>query len=112
MTVLSLTCLPAPEMVDRIPMFAGADKLVHAIMFGGVVAALVFDTCRRDPARLTSQRLIVYLLSAVMLGGITELIQATAAISRSGDIYDFIADCFGAIVACLTAPKVCRAIFL
>jgi len=106
-----LTCFPAPEVAKEIPVFPGADKLVHAIMFGGVVAALVFDTCRRTPDSLTRARTIVFLVISVVLGGAIEIVQAVADVSRSGDFYDFVADCIGAYVAFLTAPGVCRAIF-
>ncbi len=106
-----LTCFPAPEVAKEIPVFQGADKLVHAIMFGGVVAALVFDTCRRAPDSLTRAHTIVFFVIAVILGVATEIVQAVADVSRSGDFYDFLADCIGAYVAFLIAPGVCRAIF-
>lgn len=109
--VVMLTCFPVPEMVMKAPSFLGADKIVHAIMFYGVVSALVFDVCRKSPSGLSTGMLAAFLAGALVLGGITELVQAFADINRSGDINDFIADSIGAFVGWLTSPRLCKAFF-
>lgn len=106
-----LTCFPVPEMVMKTPSFPGADKIVHAVMFYGVVSALIFDVCRKSPSRLSGSMLAAFLAGALVLGGITELVQAFADINRSGDIKDFMADLIGAFVGWLTAPRLCKAFF-
>lgn len=106
--VLLLTCLPVPEMAQQVPIFPGADKIVHAIMFFGVVSALVFDVERKNPEALTRGRKVAFLAAGIALGGGTELVQAFADINRSGDINDFIADVLGAYAGYLVAPALCR----
>lgn len=106
--VLLLTCLPAPEFVEKVPAFPGADKLVHAIMFGGVVGAFVFDVLRRDAEALNHKKMVAFLAFALALGALTEFVQSLEAVKRSGDVYDFIADAIGAYVAYLIAPGICR----
>lgn len=108
--VLYLTCFPDPVPTERIPLFPGADKLVHAIMFGGVASALMFD-CMRQRGTLPYSFRIAALAVAIAMGGITELIQGIDVIGRSCDIYDFIADCTGALIAFVSAPPVIRRIF-
>ena len=109
-TVLYLTCWPDPLPSEAIPLFPGADKLVHAIMFGGVVGALDFDYFRTHRDLPYSIRLII-LCSAGALGVVTELIQAMEIIGRSCDFYDFCADMTGGVIAFFAAPPVILALF-
>lgn len=108
--VLYLTCWPDPLPEKTIPVFPGADKLVHAIMFGGIVGALDFDYYRKCKQFQKSVRYIT-LIFAVALGGITELIQSIDSIGRSCDIFDFCADIMGALIAFYSAPPVIRSLF-
>lgn len=109
-TVIYLTCFPDPLHSARLPIFPHADKLVHAIMFGGVVAAFDFDYMR-SRRTLTSNAKLTILLSAILFGAATELVQHFADISRSGDLLDFIADCIGIMIAYVSAPPVIARIF-
>ncbi|MCM1519335.1 MAG: VanZ family protein [Lachnoclostridium sp.] len=95
--ILYLTLAPDPLGAEDIPAFPGADKVVHAIMFGTLSLIIALDRFmigRNDKA-------IVLIIIAVMVsiaGGIIEILQQASAIGRSGDIWDFAADTAGAFL--------------
>ena len=66
----------------------GADKLAHMAMYA-ILGSLVIWT--------TSVRKWRYLLFmfAFVLAGATEVIQDLFVLNRTGDVYDFIANCLG-----------------
>jgi VanZ family protein len=69
-------------------LFAGSDKLVHLVLF-----ALLAATARGrfGPAAPVLVAVAVYAVAS-------ELIQAALLDSRSGDVYDVLADLLGALV--------------
>lgn len=101
--VLYLTLFPKPLGGLRVPLFDGADKVVHFLMFFAMAAAYHFDYRKRskpvDEARLLGWLFII--LSAV--GGFIELAQWQMHMGRSGDWYDLLADIAGAFYGLLTA---------
>ncbi len=98
----------AQEMI----WFEGADKLVHAIMFGGVVSALMFDYKRGDCQRVLSVGTIVsFAIGGAVFGIADELAQQYLTVARSGEVLDFVADISGIILASLLAPPVINLIF-
>lgn len=110
LAVIYLTCWPNPLHTENIPIFPGADKIVHAIMFGGLVGALNFDYYRSRHILPVKTR-IIFLISSIVLGGITELVQSLDVVGRSCDVLDFCADAAGSVIAFFSAPPVVRAIF-
>lgn len=113
--ILWLTLAPQPLPEADLPLFPGADKVVHALMFGGLVFALVFD---RELWRLRRQRLsgklpqrklyiiVLFFLAASVFGGVIELIQEGMQAGRTGDAADFAADCAGAFLSALVSPAI------
>ena len=101
--VLYLTLAPRPLGGIRIPMFEGADKVVHFLMFFAMAVAYHYDYRKRpkatDEARLLGWLFV--LLSA--LGGFIELAQWKMAMGRSGDWFDLLADVMGAFYGLLMA---------
>lgn len=95
--VLYLTLAPRPFGSVRIPLFEGADKVVHFMMFFAMAFAYHFDFPRGkkpvDEARLMGW--IFVSLSA--FGGLIELAQWKMRMGRSGDWYDLLADIAGAV---------------
>lgn len=108
--VLYLTCWPDPLPSETIPIFPGADKLFHAIMFGGIVGALDFDYFRVHRVLPYSIKLC-FAFCAIALGAVTELIQSIEIIGRSCDFFDFCADIVGVLIAFFSAPPVIRSLF-
>lgn len=101
--VLYLTLAPRPFGSVRIPLFDGADKVVHFMMFFAMAFAYHFDFRRGkkpvDEARLMGW--IFVILSA--FGGLIELAQWKMRMGRSGDWYDLLADIAGAVYGIILA---------
>lgn len=93
-----------------VPLFPGADKLIHAIMFGGLAGAVAFDYQRVDRGsnRLTRRVMLTVCVACAVAGVLDEIAQATLTAERSGDILDWLADCAGIIVAFFAAPPAIR----
>ena len=101
LAVLYLTLVPRPLPDMDIPLFPGADKVVHAIMMMGVMLCLAFDYMRkkRNPQeKAPLVILLLFLIATIAFGGAIELLQGLMAMGRGEDVYDFIADAAGAII--------------
>lgn len=100
---------PTPDMDFN--LFAHADKLIHAVMFGGLTGAVFFD---RQRAHTTEPLTVAFKLKvcAVILVGaaLDEWAQNAITASRQGDLYDWLADALGIAVAYFTAPPAVRAV--
>jgi VanZ family protein len=86
-------------MLPEIPTFMNLlqpDKLIHIALFG-VYAILLVGTLRLNYAgsRFYNNINEITLFSGILLAGISELIQRYMVWGRSGNIYDFVADCLG-----------------
>lgn len=101
--VLYLTLAPRPFGSVRIPLFEGADKVVHFMMFFAMAFAYHFDFCRGkkpvDEARLMGWIFV----SLSVFGGLIELAQWKMRMGRSGDWYDLLADIAGAVYGIILA---------
>ena len=83
--ILYLTLLPKPFGDEELPLFAGADKVAHFMMF-------------RKPLNPTGALLTA--LCSTMLGALVEWLQYSMHLGRTGnDIYDVLANTLGAFVA-------------
>lgn len=114
---LTLAQDPVPELED-VTLFAGADKVVHYIMFGGLTGAFIFDYVRLRRARMQDActqkgRRLLKPASLVILGVVMmalawgdELAQGAMGLGRARDVYDFLADSAGIVTALLIAEPV------
>lgn len=112
--VLWLTLAPDPVPEDTIPVFPGADKIVHAIMMGGLTGVLIFDYKRATTARgeKIPVRAVVVICGIVLLFSIfDEFAQTFMALGRSGDVWDFVADAVGVCLAGFAAMPVVNWLF-
>ena len=99
--ILWLTLSPEPVGAADLPLFPGADKLVHAVLFGGFTLTLCFDFAKwRGGKRFISG---LYLCIAVIISSATgilrEILQRAMSLGRSFEIADIFADISGAIIA-------------
>lgn len=95
--VLYLTLAPRPFGSVRIPLFEGADKVVHFMMFLAMAFAYYFDF-RRGKKPVDEARLMGWIfVSLSAFGGLIELAQWKMRMGRSGDWYDLLADIAGAV---------------
>lgn len=98
-----LTLAPRPLGDNDLPLFPGADKLAHALMFGGLAFCILLDIRRRDDWKpLSCKSIATAILSAVLLGAFTEILQDAMHLGRGGDILDLAADSVGAILTALS----------
>ncbi len=101
--VLYLTLAPRPFGSVRIPLFEGADKVVHFMMFFAMAFAYHFDF-RRGKKPVDEARLMGWIfVSLSAFGGLIELAQCKMRMGRSGDWYDLLADIAGAVYGIILA---------
>jgi hypothetical protein len=111
--VLWLTLAPDPVPTEDIPLFPGADKLVHAIMMGGLTGAVMFDYERnglRRTSRLTPGRVWTIVICVGLFCAADEYAQSAMGLGRSTDFLDLLADWTGVAVAALITPPLLRRI--
>lgn len=101
--VLYMTLAPRPFGSVRIPLFEGADKVVHFMMFFAMAFAYHFDF-RRGKKPVDEARLMGWIfVSLSAFGGLIELAQWKMRMGRSGDWYDLLADIAGAVYGIILA---------
>ncbi|MDE6511910.1 MAG: VanZ family protein [Muribaculaceae bacterium] len=96
-----LTLAPHPLPDNDIPLFPGADKIAHALMFGGFTLCIILDWNRRHGWPSTIEKGDWYAPDfASAFGIVTELLQKEMHAGRSGDVWDLVADITGAFLVC------------
>ena len=96
-----LLCLPG-SAIPSAGVFStkGIDKVVHAILFGGIVLLWAFNLYfRRNDQQKWQQIIVLLTLFSIALGIGLEFLQRDYIPNRSFDGYDIIADSTGAILA-------------
>lgn len=101
--ILWLTLAPHPVGDTEIELFPGADKLIHAIMMGGLAFTALFDYARKGTWR-KSRKIKVAVASTVAIICIIfscadEWAQGVMELGRSTDPWDLVADIIGIILA-------------
>jgi VanZ family protein len=76
------------------------DKWVHATVFF-ILVYLLLRAFRKEgsPEFLKRHAVFIALLVSIFYGGILEILQEAVFSERSADLYDFIANSFGAVAA-------------
>ena len=100
--VLWLTLSPNPLPDNDVELFSGADKIVHALMMGGLTAVMIFDFRRRRPRRAHVVRAVDVVWIAIgltLFAAIDEWAQGAMGLGRTADILDFCADVIGIAIA-------------
>jgi len=94
--IAALSLLP-PQDLPKIPLFPGADKLVHFLMY------LVFSllSCWALRTEKHYYRLVFILLATIGWGMLMEFIQLKMHMGRSFSWYDVFANGFGVFVGIL-----------
>lgn len=101
-TILYLTLAPSPLGETEIELFEGADKVVHAIMFGTLTFVIDYDlwSCGK---KMTKLRFFIVAVGSIAFGGLTEILQGSMGLGRGEDFVDFLADCAGVALATISA---------
>ncbi|MBQ0021593.1 MAG: VanZ family protein [Bacteroidales bacterium] len=101
LAIIILSVMPFPEikMAQDIPL---ADKWVHFVMYGGLSLVVWFEMVRSENKsgikKAAMQLLLWGLVMPALLGGVLEFVQEYLTTTRSGDVWDFIADAIGAVL--------------
>lgn len=97
--ILWLTLSPDPLGDEDIPLFPGADKIVHAIMFGFLCVMILLDFQRKRGWHDVARRFILGAAAIATLLGISiEFAQLLMDMGRGFEIADMIADTAGAFL--------------
>ncbi len=111
LAILYLTLVPRPLPDNNIDI-PGLDKAVHAVMFGGLAFVACIDMAMRGRGRyafLPSRRAWGVAIAVAAFGGAVEIAQQSMGAGRSGDVWDFAADCAGVAIGILSATGALRA---
>lgn len=99
MAILWLTLASKPLGDNEIELFPNADKVAHAIMFGGFTFCILLDYIRRREWKKPTLKIeVISIIASISLGAITEILQQSMHAGRSGDALDLLADSVGAII--------------
>lgn len=98
LVVLYLTLFPDPFSGTKVPMFPGADKVVHFVMFFSVAACFYLDFGRTNMFSGKLKLGLFCFFIALVLGGFIEIMQFAMNLGRSGDVVDWAADAVGALI--------------
>lgn len=91
-----------PFEINQVRLFEGADKIIHALMYGFFVMVMIYESSKylyfEEPDFISYILLIMmsFLFSVSM-----ELLQEIMEIGRHMDIYDIIANLSGIIIGSL-----------
>lgn len=107
--VLYATLTADPMDGAELPLIPHIDKVIHAVMFGGLAGAAAFDWQRAHRDRTVAGRVMAVICAlCAVFGVLDEIAQATLTEVRSGDPLDFVADLTGIVVAYFAAPPAVR----
>jgi len=103
--ILLLTGLPG-SVFPTVKPIIGLDKLVHMLMYAGFVFASIWGY--REPFKERDgayRKKVVWIALAVGIayGALTEVMQETLIPTRTGSVYDWIADVIGCILGAIIA---------
>lgn len=109
--ILYATLTADPTAGAELPLVPYLDKLIHAVMFGGLAGAATFDWQRAHRAEPVGRRRMVVICCWCLLGGaLDEIAQGTLTEARTAEWADLLADAVGIAVAFFAAPPAMRAV--
>lgn len=104
LVILYATWVPRPIDPNTLPPIPGIDKLIHAIMMGGLAGAILFDRRRANRKLQFTNHVVARVCIGVMIfSAFDEFVQGMLPIGRPSDVLDLLADWGGAIIGCVLA---------
>ena len=94
-----------PQGIDTGLDFTYQDKVLHLVVFGGLVVLVERALSALLPTRRPSTRLWFALATACVVGGLLELWQALLP-SRQAELGDWLADAVGALLAAFVVWRI------
>lgn len=109
--IIYATWVPKPVDPEDIPPIPYIDKLIHAIMMGGLTGALAFDYKRQERRHMLTLKVMTVITAGVLLFGVVdEIVQGLLPIGRPSDPWDLVADWAGTLIGAVTAPPAVNAV--
>lgn len=100
--ILWLTLAPDPLGDDSPQLFPGADKIVHAVMFGFLTVMILLDRERTTDWHPVGKSFAITVgLASAIFGIAIEFVQRAMDMGRGFEVADMIADCTGAFLCTL-----------
>jgi VanZ family protein len=108
--ILALTLSPAPDLPKvswlNIPYF---DKIVHVVLFGVLYYLLMRGLMKqKGSADSYSQVVRQVVITVILYGALTEVLQIFLPTGRDGNVADWLADCIGAGISYLVYGRMQR----
>ncbi|CAI8174009.1 MAG: Uncharacterised protein [Flavobacteriales bacterium UBA4585] len=91
-------CLAPVEEIDPGFSIEISDKLVHFILYFSWVVLLYFGSSRGYKRRLTRRKMLIYWVTAAIIGGAVEFLQGAMDFGRNADVMDGLANTAGAMI--------------
>ncbi|MCI6893555.1 MAG: VanZ family protein [Bacteroidales bacterium] len=89
---------PNPMDINRIKLFAGADKIIHFIMYFTLCTVLILDYAKAImPHHTKFSSEAAFTTFAFALGLTFEILQGTITEERAFDLFDVVANTLGAL---------------
>lgn len=96
--ILWLTLSPHPTGDLDLPLFPGADKIVHALIFGFLCFVVLLETMKhRRWQKVPLAEIGVIAIICALFGVGIEILQRAMGLGRTFETLDILADSFGAI---------------
>lgn len=97
--ILHLSFAP-PSEFKGIPTFENEDKLVHILMYFGLVSILILDFSSALKKRnIKSIVFVLCIIFPIILGGLIEILQPMFFAPRTASWFDWYADIAGVLIA-------------
>lgn len=107
--ILWLTLSPNPTGDVKLPLFEGADKVVHALMFGFLTWMFHIDLSKLKGGHIKCRSAWLCATVALFIGVLIEWLQDFMSLGRSMEFADLLADGIGAFaVAAIIWAVSCR----
>ena len=98
--ILVLTLTPASDLPKAAWLEVyHVDKLIHIILFGVLYLLLMQGLMKKHLKELYNRAILWSIAIVILYGAAIEILQSVLPIGRSGDLFDWLADCAGAGIA-------------
>ena len=98
--ILILTGLPG-SLFPRVKPTLGIDKIVHVVMYAGFAFACLWGYRKQfvsNGLAYKRRAILLAIVISIAYGGLTEIMQEYFVPKRTGDWFDFLADCIGTVI--------------
>lgn len=78
---------------------SGLDKVAHCMMFFGLSSLILWEYKKRHARENLRLLLLIAFAAPLAFGALIEVLQGALTDYRSADLFDFLADAFGVLLA-------------